>query len=95
MYERWYDGSLGGDFLFRARAQCMDVNESRSKVCQMCDMGEDESVEHVVLGCGMYERFRMEMMQVMLTELGHNWDERVEKTGRAWMVLLLRLCRDE
>ena len=45
MYVRWYDGSLGDD-LFRARAQCMDVNyykwsESRSKVCQMCDMGED------------------------------------------------------
>ena len=58
MYERRYDGSLGGDLLFRARAQCMDVNErnnrlseSRSKVCQMCDMGQDESVEHVVLEC--------------------------------------------
>ena len=24
-HERWYEGSLGGD-LFRARAQCMDVN---------------------------------------------------------------------
>ena len=43
-------------FLFRARAQCMDVNarnyrwsESRSIVCQMCDMGEDETVELVDL----------------------------------------------
>ena len=27
MYERWYDGSLGGDLLLRARTQCMDVNE--------------------------------------------------------------------
>ena len=106
MYERWYDGSLGGDLLFRARAQCMGVNErnyrwseSRSKVCQMCDMGEDESVEHVVLECEKYERDRMEMMQVILTELGHSWDERVEKTGREWMVLLLLLlllglCRE-
>ena len=40
MYERWYDGSLGGDRLFRAQAQCMDVternyrwSESCSKVC--------------------------------------------------------------
>ena len=56
MYEKWYDGSLGGDHLFRARAQCMDVNtrnyiwsESRCKVCQMCDMGENETVESVVL----------------------------------------------
>ena len=69
------------------RAQCMDVNErnyrwseSRSKVYQMCDMGEDESVEHVVLECEKYERDRMEMMQV--TELGHSWDERVEKRKR-------------
>ncbi|MPD02614.1 hypothetical protein E2C01_098208 [Portunus trituberculatus] len=47
----------------RARAQCMDVNvrnyrwsEFRSKVCQMCDMGEDEIVEHVMLECEKYER---------------------------------------
>ena len=45
MYVKWYDGSLGGDLLFRARAQCMNVNarnyrwsESQSKVCQMCNM---------------------------------------------------------
>ena len=88
-YERWYDGSLGGDLLFRARAQSMDVNarsyrwsESRSKGCQMCDMGVDETVEHVILECVRYERDRNEMMQVVVTELGHNRNERVEKTGR-------------
>ena len=60
----------------------------------MCDMGEDESVEHVVvLECEKYERDRMEMMQEILTELGHSWDERVEKRGKEWMVLLLGLCR--
>ena len=64
-------------------------------MCQMCDMGEDKSVEHVVLECEKYERDRMEMMQVILTELGHSWDERVEKTGREWMVLLLGLCREK
>ena len=51
-------------------------------------------MEHVVLECEKYERDRMEMMQVILTELGHSWDERVEKTGREWMVLLLGLCRE-
>ena len=76
MFVRWYDGSLFGDLLFRARAQYMDVNarnyrwsESRSKVCQMCDMGEDETVEHVVLKCEKYDRDRMEMMHVILTEM--------------------------
>ena len=34
------------------------------------------------------------MMQVILTKLGNSWDERVEKTGREWMVLLLRLYRE-
>ena len=52
----------------------------------MCDMGEDEMVEHVVLECVKYARDRYEMMQVVLRELGH---DRVEMTGREWMVLLL------
>ena len=37
---------------------------------------------------------RHEMMQVILRELGHNRNERVEMTGREWMVLLLGLCGD-
>ena len=41
-----------------------------------------------MLECEKYERDWMEMMQVILTELGHSWDERVEKTGRKWMALL-------
>ncbi|MPC31566.1 hypothetical protein E2C01_024860 [Portunus trituberculatus] len=85
---------------FSELGQCMDVNarnyrwsESHSKVCQMCDMGEDETVEHVMLECEKYERERHEIMQLILSELGHNRDERVEKTGREWMVLLLGLCK--
>ena len=53
----------------------MDLNarsyrwsESRSKVCHMCDMGEEEAVEHVVLECVKYARDRGEMMQVVLRE---------------------------
>ena len=42
-------------------------SESCSKVCQMCDMGEDELVEHVVLECEKYERDRMEMISVQDT----------------------------
>lgn len=30
-------------------------------------------------------------MQVIVTELWHNWDERVEMTGKEWMLLLLGL----
>lgn len=28
----------------------------RSKVCQICDTGVDETVEHVVLECEKYDR---------------------------------------
>ncbi|MPC87583.1 hypothetical protein E2C01_082449 [Portunus trituberculatus] len=79
----------------------MDVNarsyrwsESRSKVCHMCDSGEDETVEHVMLECVKYARDRYEMIQVVLTELGHDRNERVEKTGREWMVVLLGLSKE-
>ena len=74
-----YEGSLGGDLLFRARTQRLDVNarnprrsESRSKVCQMCDRGVGEAVVHVVLKCDKYDnRARTRMLQqVFVSEMG-------------------------
>ena len=65
-------------------------SESRSKVCQMCHMGEDETVEHVVPECEKYDRDRMEMMHVILTEI----NKVIERTGREWIVLLHKLCRE-
>ena len=50
--------------------------------CARCVPWRRMSLEHVVLECEKYKRERMEMMQVILTELGHSWDERVEKMGR-------------
>lgn len=54
----------------------MDVNvrnyrwsESGSKVCQMCDMGEDKTVEYVLLECDKYEGEKMEMMRVVQSEM--------------------------
>lgn len=97
----WCDGSLGGDLLFQARAQCMNVaarnyrwSESHSKVCQMCDMGEDETVAHVVMECEKYERERAEMMRVVESEVDWSEDEVngvVVRTEREWMLLLLGL----
>ena len=46
----------------------------------MCDMGEDETVEHVVLECVEYARDRNEVMQGMVRELGN---VRVEE-GNGW-----------
>ncbi len=47
----------------------------------MCDIGEDETVEHMVLECVKYARDRNEMMQVVQRELGK---VRV-KTGKEWI----------
>ncbi len=57
----------------------------------MCDTGEDETVVHVMLECEKYQRERVEMMAVALSELGHSVGEVAERTGREWMVLLLGL----
>ena len=61
-------------------------------MCQMCDMGEDETVEHVVLECEKYDRDRMKIVRVILTEMGPEINEVIERTGREWMVLLLEVC---
>ena len=41
----------------------------------MCDMGEDETVEHVTLKYEKYDRDRMEMMHVILTKMGRDMNE--------------------
>lgn len=40
--------------------------------------------EHVKLECERYERDRRSMLQVILTELGHNRNERMEGNGQWW-----------
>lgn len=60
---------------------------SPTAVCQVCVMGEDETVEHVVLDCVKYARDRNEMMQVVLSELGHDsGDDRKDRVaaGTLW-----------
>ena len=52
----WGGECLGKLWKFRAHCMSMHVrnngwSESCGKVCQMCDMGEDEMVAHVLMGC--------------------------------------------
>ena len=58
--------------------ESMDVNAkdyrwsewlSPSKKCQMCDMGEDETVKLVIMKCEKYDSYIKEIMQVILTEM--------------------------
>ena len=41
-----------------------NYRESYSKLCQTYDMGQAESVEHVMLECKGHERDRKEIMQL-------------------------------
>lgn len=89
--------ALGGD-LFQARVQYMDVNArwsmSSNKVCQMYDLGEDKMAEHVMLKCEKYDRDRIDMMQVILPELGCNMNEMGgKKTWKEWMVFAARTVK--
>jgi hypothetical protein len=77
MSERWYDGSWGSQLLFKARSQSLEVNartyrwnESRSKVCEMCDLNENETVVHVLVECNRYERERTRLLEVLEGEVG-------------------------
>ena len=96
-YEMWYDGSLGGDLLFRARAQCLDVNartyrwsESGERKCEKCDANVDETVMHVMLECSEYVEERMEMMEEVFCE-GLNTGVPEGRTGVEKMVCCLGL----
>ena len=48
-----------------------------------CDTGENETVEHEELDCQKYDRDKMKMMRVILTEMGCEINEVIiERTGR-------------
>ena len=49
-------------------------------MCQMCDRGEDETIEHVIVEHEKYNNNKMEMMQVILTEMGCEINEVIERT---------------
>ena len=44
-------------------------------------MGEDKTVEHVVLECEMYDRDIMKLMRLILTEMRREMNEVIERTG--------------
>ena len=48
----------------------------------MCDTGDNETVEHVKLVCGKYGSDIMDIVHVILTEIGREINEVVGRTGR-------------
>ena len=98
-YERLYDGSFGGELLFKARTKSLEVNSrvyrwenDGSKLCIMCRVGEDETVEHLMLECERYEYERQRMLETVVEEIGvDRWNEVKERSVNDQMKYLLGL----
>ena len=84
--ETFYDGSVGGALLFKARTKSLEVfgriyrwmNEG-SKLCKMCDRGVDQTMEHLLVKCSGYERERRVMVNAIRQEIGdEKWNEITE-----------------
>ena len=66
-YENFYDGSFGGNLLFRVRTKSLEVKSRVSrwkngecKMCMMYEKGVDETVEHLMLECERYDRMSVQ-----------------------------------
>ena len=102
--ELFFDGNLGSSLLFKARSKSLEVNSrvyrwrnEGSKQCRMCDGGQDETVEHLLLECPGYESERREMMSAVTGEMGtERWAAvQGEGTNRVMEVLLGLSCGKE
>lgn len=90
--EPFYDGSIGSELIFKARTKSLELNSRTyrwanegNKACKMCESGEDETVEHILLKCVRYERERREMLGAIVQEIGE--DEWNDVVGRyEWVI---------
>lgn len=76
-YESWYDGSMGGVLLFKARSGSLEVaartyrwENDGCKVCRMCDSGVDETIKHLIFECDRYDIERRTLFEVVRDEIG-------------------------
>lgn len=95
-HEKFYDGGLGGQLLFKARSQSLELNArtyrwsaNGRKECDQCTTEEHETVEHAVLRCAKYDRERSDLMNVVneATERGV-WEERMREDDNGMKFLL-------
>ena len=88
--ETWYDGSIGGQLLFKARTQSLELNartyrwsKNCKKLYRNCNLGADETVLHVIVECPKYERDRAEVIRIATEAIGiEGW--RVIRECRSW-----------
>ncbi|KAF2362306.1 hypothetical protein FHG87_006937 [Trinorchestia longiramus] len=101
-FKMFYDGSFGSKLLFAVRCKALSVNrrtwrwnEGNTRLCLQCNRGVEETVEHLVLECGMYEHERESLMDVVHEQCGENkWNARCveEDSGMRYLVGLDEEC---
>ena len=76
--EKFYDGSQGSKLLFKARTGRLEMNggtyrwSGREENCEWCELGESETVEHLVVECSGHVRERAMMLYCLIELLGEN-----------------------
>ena len=94
--ENFYNGDWGSSLLFRARTNSLEVgdrtyrfNETREKTCLGCNMGVDETVEHIMAECPAYDGDRDKVIREYKEILGEvKFRELVELEDKGLSFLL-------
>merc|ERR1719154_70437 len=67
--EVFYSGNKGSSLLFKARTNSLEVNdrtyrfnENRERLCKMCNMGVEETLDHLIVECPVYDIARVKTM---------------------------------
>ena len=63
--EIFYSGDMGSSLLFKARTNSLEINdrtyrynESRDKLCKMCNRRAEETLDHLITDCSAYDSAR-------------------------------------
>ena len=98
-HESCYDGSYGGDLLFKARTKSLEVNSRTyrwandgNKLCMVCERGVDETVKHLMMECERYEHERARMREAAIEDIGvEEWSEMYVRNDSEQVEFLLGL----
>ena len=90
---------MSAELLFKARTKSLGLNSRTyrwendgDKTCKMCNSGEDETVEHVLLDCAKYEGERRSMFADVKEEIGEElWEGMISEGESPIRVVLFLL----
>jgi hypothetical protein len=94
-WDRVYDGSWGAQLLFKVRTGSLELAartyrwEGNGDLCNSCQEGVRETVEHFVVKCRAYDREREEWWRGIRAEVGNERWEQNRGDVEGFMALIL------